>query len=728
MKRLVFNTGIAKVALLSCSLFIGQLVVAQNNITTPQYIEMYKNMAIDEMDRSGIPASITLAQGILESSSGNSELARFANNHFGIKCHNGWAGGEYYKKDDDRNHKGQLIKSCFRVYGSAYESYMNHTAFLTGKQRYAFLFNYPKEDYISWAKGLKTAGYATNPVYADKLIRVIEENNLSQYDYMTNRRQVIAQTTTTITTPTPQPVVKESAPIVEKVKEETKLQEPEKTIVAVSEQKPPSPNDWSSASIDNMDEIRESGTSEYAFPKQYQSGVFTVNQVKVVSAKKGDTPYEVAVREDINVKKLLKYNDLKQGDKLITNQYVFLQSKRGKYREPRTYHRVAASDNMYIISQLYGIKLTPLMMRNMLEEKEEPAIGEKIFLNGKAKSKPILRRKSIKRPKSKGERVPKKDIKNFVDEPLAKISESMKPKQEQKKKVKKSTRSKTIKKGEKRIYEAVTTQNAKSNIAKEQVEIEASEEYTPHVIAKVVNPTVKPVKEQNPIIEREHVAVKQPSTPEIPDVAVPEVIQEKQPTAYTETSATVIERQPEIQYPLNSKPVHQEPIQHTAQTPASYEMSTPNNEQVEVMSEYYIVVDENGNMKKVPVDSSPTSIENATSISSNRAIETTYESPAVTEKHVIRSEPITPEHAFTEQVGEPYYMEETTAVYNEPTPSPQQWEIQEPSTNTAKMHTVQKGDTLYSLSKKYNVKIQTIRSINGITMNTIKVGQTLRLD
>lgn len=144
------------------------------NYTTLAYIDAFKAVAIEEMNAYGIPASITLAQGILESGSGNSSLAKYANNHFGIKCTSDWKGKAYYKDDDQSN-------DCFRVYKDARESYKDHSEFLKRK-RYSFLFELDKNDYKNWALGLKTAGYATNPKYPDMLISVIEKYSLFQYD------------------------------------------------------------------------------------------------------------------------------------------------------------------------------------------------------------------------------------------------------------------------------------------------------------------------------------------------------------------------------------------------------------------------------------------------------------------------------------------------------------------------------------------------------------------
>ncbi|HEY9122775.1 MAG TPA: glucosaminidase domain-containing protein [Bacteroidales bacterium] len=138
------------------------------------YIQKYSPIAVEEMKRSGIPASITLAQGMVESGCGNSSLAREANNHFGIKCHK-WQGKKYFQDDDAPN-------ECFRKYSNAEESYRDHTDFLMNTSRYAFLFEYKSDDYKGWAHGLKKAGYATSPSYARDLIRTIEENELHRFD------------------------------------------------------------------------------------------------------------------------------------------------------------------------------------------------------------------------------------------------------------------------------------------------------------------------------------------------------------------------------------------------------------------------------------------------------------------------------------------------------------------------------------------------------------------
>lgn len=149
------------------------------------YIEEYKFLAIDEMIRTGIPASVTMAQAIIESNAGNSKLARITNNHFGIKCKSYWSGDQYFHPDDDRDTNGNLIPSCFRKYGSVLDSYLDHSEFLMMTEHYKPLFSYDKTEYKQWAEGLELCGYASDSQYAEKLIRTIEAYDLHELDYYT---------------------------------------------------------------------------------------------------------------------------------------------------------------------------------------------------------------------------------------------------------------------------------------------------------------------------------------------------------------------------------------------------------------------------------------------------------------------------------------------------------------------------------------------------------------
>ncbi|MBP3253246.1 MAG: glucosaminidase domain-containing protein [Bacteroidales bacterium] len=171
--------------LLLCGLYAQTQV--KNNVTE-EYIIRYKDIALENERQYGVPASITLAQGIIESGSGRSTLAKEGNNHFGIKCHGTWNGERMYKDDDKKD-------DCFRVYANAEESFTDHSVFLSKGRRYSFLFDLDKSDYKAWAEGLKQAGYATNPQYAELLINIIEVYDL---DKLTDKDFYLAQNTVTV--------------------------------------------------------------------------------------------------------------------------------------------------------------------------------------------------------------------------------------------------------------------------------------------------------------------------------------------------------------------------------------------------------------------------------------------------------------------------------------------------------------------------------------------------
>lgn len=165
------------------------------DLAAHDYISQYQEVAVTEMYRVGVPASITIAQALHESNIGQSELAQNANNHFGIKCKRYWKGGKYYYKDDDKDDHGTLIESCFRSYETVYDSYIDHSNFLNFTPHYRKLFDLSQTDYMGWAHGLKKAGYATDPAYAEKLISYIEKYDLALLDYHPNPLRVIREQT-----------------------------------------------------------------------------------------------------------------------------------------------------------------------------------------------------------------------------------------------------------------------------------------------------------------------------------------------------------------------------------------------------------------------------------------------------------------------------------------------------------------------------------------------------
>ena len=313
-------------------------------VSLNDYISKYKDLAIGEMERTGIPASIKLGQGIMESVHGNSKLARNSNNHFGIKCKKEWTGKKYYHKDDDRNKKGQLIKSCFRVYPSVYDSYVDHSNFLTSRDRYAGLFNYSSTDYVSWANGLKSAGYATAKHYATKLIEIIEKNNLQQYDYTGTKVAVLTNSDW-------KPIKPQGYSRYERINL--------KNAPILSQRRPVMIFDFDNQPSKNIMDLVY-GKSHFQKESQEE---FLINGLKTIVLEDGKNIESIAKKYNLKTKKLLKYNDLTPNQALLRGQYIFLEAKK-KNNTKVAYHKVLKGETLYIISQKYGIQLSRLQSYN----------------------------------------------------------------------------------------------------------------------------------------------------------------------------------------------------------------------------------------------------------------------------------------------------------------------------------------------------------------------------
>ena len=325
---------IMKILALTCSLTIISLLASAQD--KEAYILKYKDIAISEMHRTGIPASIKLAQAVLESSYGRSELAREANNHFGIKCGRSWGGDGYHLKDDDRDARGELVHSCFRAFSSAEESFIAHSEFLrdpTKANRYGNLFTLAPDDYKGWAYGLQSAGYATNPSYAKLLLKIIDEQHLHQYDV----RHMEEELATTV------------RPKDEKTRD-----------------------------------IAASGTYHGSYTIQFQ------NEIPYITLSGQDNVRDLARRMDIPVRKLVKYNETID-DKRTTlsgGERVYLQPMKSKYHGSAKIHVVEQGQSLEAIAHLYGIKVNALRKRNNLARDCNPAPGSKLVLRGHQK-KPI---------------------------------------------------------------------------------------------------------------------------------------------------------------------------------------------------------------------------------------------------------------------------------------------------------------------------------------------------
>lgn len=312
----------------------GTFCVSAQRISVEDYIEQYKNIAISEMKRSGVPASITLAQGILESESGNSELVKKSNNHFGIKCKSSWE-GESVSHDDDASGE------CFRAYTNAEDSYKDHSDFLRKNQRYGSLFSLDPADYTGWATGLKKAGYATNPRYPELLIKYVEQYNLQQYSLAV-------------------------------------LNELPKMDIAKI-------NDRDDKSL--PDEIKnESGKAlnENLLTAADPDKVITVNKTKCVFVEKGTSLLAIAAKYDISLNRLMEFNELTSEGILGKDQHVFLHKK--QKAGDKEYYITQPGETLYDIAQKNGIQLKALMGYNNLKDGEVIHTNTKVYLQPGLKS------------------------------------------------------------------------------------------------------------------------------------------------------------------------------------------------------------------------------------------------------------------------------------------------------------------------------------------------------
>lgn len=307
------------------------------------YIEKYKDIAMREMQDYKIPASITLAQGILESGNGNSELAKKSNNHFGIKCHKDWKGKRTYHDDDE---KGE----CFRVYDSPADSYRDHSVFLTKGQRYAFLFDLKITDYKGWAKGLKKAGYATLPVYANVLIKLIEDYNLTQYDQM---------------------VVKGKFKYKDKDKGQKAKKQSQKAKDQSQEAKADNDIVYVPFKITDAEVVDKLPDERY---------IRENNKVKFIYAKEGESVYELADMLGIYDYQLVKYNNLGKRRTLKDNEIIYIEPKRNKAMRRYKYHTIQKGETLSYVSRLYAVKLKSIFKMNDMDENTVLHVGDNIRL------------------------------------------------------------------------------------------------------------------------------------------------------------------------------------------------------------------------------------------------------------------------------------------------------------------------------------------------------------
>jgi LysM repeat protein len=327
-------------------LLMTSVPLMANRKLAEHYISMFKDIAVEEMHRTGIPASIKLAQGLLESSWGQSDLAVRANNHFGIKCGGDWNGLRYFKMDDDKDSMGNAVESCFRQFSSARESYIAHSEFLTNpakSARYGFLFKYPTTDYVSWAEGLQFSGYATDKRYADKIIQLIETYRLHQYDVPVNKGQ-------------------NDIPVLAGVSEKMGSVSPADVPVLV-----------------NADVVTATENNEAVTKRKLKK---KINGVTCVVAEEGETIETIAKKYKANKHDIVIFNESRfyLDTPLKDGQIIFLESKK-RFNNDVEYHVVKEAESLFDIAQKYGIRSSSLASRNKIPEHARLAKGLQLFIN-----------------------------------------------------------------------------------------------------------------------------------------------------------------------------------------------------------------------------------------------------------------------------------------------------------------------------------------------------------
>jgi hypothetical protein len=321
-------------------LLICSVAKSQPAEVIQEYINEYKELAMEEMKRTGVPASIKLAQGIHETMAGTSVLVLKSNNHFGIKCKSVWTGNKVYHDDDARG-------ECFRSYASPVDSYRDHSDFLKSGQRYSFLFEMDPADYKGWAYGLKKAGYATNIKYSQIIIKLIEDYNLQEYSLIAMGR--IQQEGNIAATANSKSILTSAAANV-----------PEENVV-------PKPS--------------------------YPRGQFMINNTRVVFATGGTALLTIAQQYDVSLSRLLEFNDIKS-DVLGKDQLVYLQRKRKT--GANEFHIVQQGETLYDVCQVEGLRLESLVEYNHLKAYDEPVVGEKLNLRSVAQSRPRVNDNAVK--------------------------------------------------------------------------------------------------------------------------------------------------------------------------------------------------------------------------------------------------------------------------------------------------------------------------------------------
>ena len=383
---------------LAASILVATVLLRGDITPQQRYVNRYASLAVTEMYRSGVPASITLSQGLLESRYGLSALAAEGHNHFGIKCHNDWK-GKTMAVDDDA--KGE----CFRVYDADIESFRDHSDFLRYRDRYKFLFDFPVTDYKAWANGLKKAGYATDPAYPAKLIKLIEDYDLSRFDKAKpadfepggKYADLGAEAPSASVSDKDKPLddralfPKQTKPETKPANKETRAEKKARTKAerearkaakqhqkpaeAIPEALPESPNALEEAEVAQEKELRE----EFHF--QMGRKIYKQNGVPFLYAMEGEDYRTIAEENNIIYKQLLRYNDLGAEERLLPGTVVYLQAKKNQTRKGLDKYIVERDgESLRDICQRFGVKQKSIQKLNGFAPSHSLREGDTILL------------------------------------------------------------------------------------------------------------------------------------------------------------------------------------------------------------------------------------------------------------------------------------------------------------------------------------------------------------
>jgi hypothetical protein len=330
---------------------------AQQDPVVIEYVKTYKELAIFEMQRTGIPASIKLAQGIHETSAGTSDLVRRSNNHFGLKCKSEWTGMTVKHTDDAPN-------ECFRKYENSKDSYKDQSDYLKKSPRYASLFELDPTDYKAWAFGLKKAGYATNPKYSQVLIKLIEDYDLQDYTLIALGKLKPGQETLAKTE------IKEGDKKTELIIEDKPVVMPAEPEVVVYSKKET-----------NQQQVIEIKT-------EYPEGEFRINETKVIYAKKGTSYLSIAEKYSIPLARIFEFNEMKVQEFVEKDQLVYIMRKRKFGLNEQ--HTVKPGETLADIAQTEAMRIESLFEYNFLQAGMKPAVGSVLYLRTKGPGMPAL--------------------------------------------------------------------------------------------------------------------------------------------------------------------------------------------------------------------------------------------------------------------------------------------------------------------------------------------------